>query len=147
MTNFVKGVVKVGISTGIECCITPCIFTKQEFNFLSRFVGNFRFKCEPILDVFPDLSVHYCMGMPIVSQIAKNNTLTQIFLEQVIISEHFRRRPRAKACLICKWWKSKMCQGYCLQYKYDKDNPDDRELLTRFKWLEQRNNENKIPLN
>lgn len=143
MLNFVRNALKAGIYTGVECGLVPCVLTKKEYAFLSRFVDGFRFTCEPILDVFPDLSVHYCMGMPIVSRITKNNTLSQILLEQTIISEHFRKRPRSKACLKCEWWQSKRCQGYCLQYKYDKDNSQDRKLLAGLEWIEQRKNENK----
>ncbi len=138
MVNFVRDAIKAGISTCVECGLVPCVLTRQEYYFLSRFVVDFRFRCEPILDVFPDLSVHYCMGMPIVSRITEENTLSQILLEQMIISEHFRRRPRTQACLRCEWWQAKICQGYCLQYKYDKDSPEDRKLLAGLEWIEQR---------
>lgn len=138
MVNFVRDAIKKGISNCVECGLVPCLLTKQEYRFLSRFTDGFIFRCEPILDVFPDLSVHYCMGMPIVSRITKENTLSQILLEQMIISEHFRRRPRTEACLKCAWWQAKICQGYCLQYKYDKDNPQDRKLLAGLKWIEDR---------
>lgn len=138
MLNFVKDAIKTGISTCVECGLVPCILSKEEYGFFSRFVNGFTFTCEPILDVFPDLSVHYCMGMPIVSRITQNNTLSQILLEQTIISEHFRKRPRSKACLKCEWWQKKICQGYCLQYKYDKDNPQDRKLLAGLEWIENR---------
>jgi organic radical activating enzyme len=138
MLNFVRDALKAGISTCVECGLVPCILSKQEYGFFSRFVEGFRFTCEPILDVFPDLSVHYCMGMPIVSRITKENTLSQILLEQMIISEYFRRRPRSKACLKCEWRQAKLCQGYCLQYKYDKDNPQDRKLLAGLEWIENR---------
>lgn len=143
MLNFVRDATKAGISTCVECGLVPCILSKEEYGFFSRFVAGFRFTCEPILDVFPDLSVHYCMGMPIVSRITKENTLSQILLEQTIISEHFRRRLRSKACFKCEWRQNKLCQGYCLQYKYDKHNPQDRKLLAGLEWIERRKNENK----
>jgi len=138
MVNFVRDAVKAGIFTSVECGLVPCILTKEDYHFLLRFADNFTFKCEPKIDVFPDLSVHYCMGMPIVSRITENNTLSQIILEQALIAEYFRRRPRSKGCLKCEWWQSKICQGYCLQYKYDKDNPQDYKLLSGLKWLEER---------
>lgn len=141
--NFVRDAAKAGISNYLECVLVPCMFSTREYSLLSRFVNNFKFTCEPILDVFPDLSVHYCMGMPIVSWITKKNTLNQIFLEQAVISEYFRRRLRNKSCLKCEWRQKKLCQGYCLQYKYDKDNPQDRKLLAGLEWIERRKNENK----
>ena len=144
MINFVRDAIKKGISTSVECGLVPCLLTKQEYRFLSRFTSSFRFRCEPILDVFPDLSVHYCMGMPIVTWITKENTLSQILLEQIIISEHFSRRPRNKACLKCEWWQAKICQGYCLQYKYDKDNPEDRKLLVGLEWIEDRKQKSEV---
>ena len=138
MINFVRDALKSGISTCVECGLVPCILSKKEYHFLTRFTDGFTFKCEPILDVFPDLSVHYCMGMPIVSWITEHNTLSQIWLEQMIISEHFRCRPRSKTCLKCEWWQNKICQGYCLQYKYDKDDPEDRKLLAGLGWIDKR---------
>jgi hypothetical protein len=144
MVNFVRDAIKKGISTCVECGLAPCLLTKQEYRFLSRFTDGFIFRCEPILDVFPDLSVHYCMGMPIISWITEENTLSQILLEQMIISEHFRRRPRTEACLKCEWWQAKICQGYCLQYKYDKDNPQDRKLLAGLKWIEDRKQKSEV---
>jgi len=145
MLNFAKDAIKAGIWTCVECGLVPCILSKEEYRFFSRVTEGFNFRCEPILDVFPDLSVHYCMGMPIISRITKRNTLSQILLEQMLISEHFRSRPRTAACLKCEWWQNKLCQGYCLQYKYDKDNPQDRKLLAGLDWVERRKNEDKIP--
>jgi len=142
MAGFVREAVKAGVYTCVECGLVPCVLTKQEYRFFSKFTEGFTFMCQPILDVFPDLSVHYCMGMPIVSWITEANTLSQIYLEQKLISEHFRKRPRSEACLTCEWWQNKICQGYCLQYKYDKNNPEDRELLTGLEWIERRKGAN-----
>ena len=115
--DFVREAAAMGIRTPMECPVTPCIFSPQQLRFARKFIADLSFTCEPILDVFPDLSVHYCMGLPVVSYINDINTLKDIHIDQLFRSQPLRSRMRSPACGICAWWKSKQCQGYCLQYK------------------------------
>jgi radical SAM protein with 4Fe4S-binding SPASM domain len=139
VVGFVKLAAKNGISTVLECPVAPCLFTKRQLRFLAQFVADFNiFRCYPMLDVLPDLSVHYCMGMPIMSRITPEITAGDIYLQQADIAEHFRKRPRAKECLCCEWWTQKLCQGYCLQDRYNSRNPKDRKLLAGIQWLKER---------
>jgi len=139
IVDFVKEVAKNGIATVVECPLTPCLFTKRQLRFLAQFVADFKsFRCYPMLDVLPDLSVHYCMGIPIMGRITEKNTLREIYLDQVTLSEHFRKRVRAKECLRCEWWLEGLCQGYCLQDKYDVHDIKDKELLVGLAWFEER---------
>ena len=139
IVDFDRDATLAGVSTAIECSLVPCVFTRKQLHFLTKFTHNFfPFTCAPVLDVFPDLSVHYCMGMPIVSWITDTNTVQDILVEQMQKSECFRMRPRSEACAECEWWRNRLCQGYCLQYKYDMDNPADRELLNGFDWMRDR---------
>lgn len=115
--RFVRSAAAAGIRTSVECPLTPCIFTAAQLRFARKAIDDLGFTCEPILDIFPDLSVHYCMGLPIVSYITEQNTVRDILAEQLYRSQPLRIRPRAASCSQCQWWSSGRCQGYCLQYK------------------------------
>jgi organic radical activating enzyme len=138
LVRFVRDALAAGISTVSDCALVPCLFSKRDFYFFTRFVGSFEFTCRPILDIFPDLSVHYCMGMPIVSRLRDHRTAQEIFIEQLAVSDRFRRRPCSGACRGCQWRDQGICQGYCLQYKYDPADPADRAVLSGFRWCEDR---------
>lgn len=136
MMRFIRDAAAAGMETSLECPLTPCVFSRGQLRYLRRFVKDLSFRCEPILDVFPDLTVHYCMGMPIVSRITPTNTARDILLEQLRRSEPIRSRPRSRACLSCEWREKGYCQGYCLQYKYDLNDKGDRVLLNGLDWYE-----------
>ena len=139
--KFVKELINLNIYNEIECnLITPCVLTTRELTFFRKYTSGFGyFKCLPILDIFPDLTVHYCMGMPIINNITAKNTIQEMFFVQMLASEYFRKKPIAQKCLECKWRQNRSCQGFCLQFKYDENNSRDRKLLNEgLEWLNNR---------
>lgn len=116
--NFIAKCAQNRIRVILECVLVPCIFTRAELDFIQMFlIKTHMFRCFPLLDVYPDLKVRYCFGLPIESNLLDYRTFEEIFDEQLRESIPFRLKLAQKECKDCQWWQHALCQGYCLNAK------------------------------
>jgi hypothetical protein len=111
---FVEAAEKCGILTGLDCCLPPCLFKDDDWEYLREHSMKFEAFCHPSLDIQTDLSVSYCMPLasvtiPDVTQTAGEWEMLSALAGQV----QALRRERPASCLGCGFFGTS-CQGGCL---------------------------------
>ena len=115
VTAFVERCGRLGVSTGMDCCLRLCDTTPEQRAFLERVSAKFSGMCHPSLDIHPDLSVSYCLPLhglrlPDVTAFSGEEALRWHFAEA---ARPLKTRDAAKECLSCKDFLRR-CQGGCI---------------------------------
>ena len=135
---FVAQVGKLGIKTSGVHGITPCTFSKQDYDVLQANGGSLESTCNPVFDFLPDLSVLYCFPMSgffekkTISQGKNLHELNWEFQESLAFlrSDLY---PRAE-CGDCQYFYSEVCHGGCIARQldgYQKTDTGDSHLFDR----------------
>jgi len=119
LMEFVKSCVNEGIKPGLDDALPLCIFTQKELMFLHLF-SNFYTICLPHSDVMPDLSVEYCTSLRGIFPSYKvgDKTADQMFKELFQFANKYRVF-QLEHCQNCYNYERRLCQGYCLRFKFD----------------------------
>lgn len=136
--KFFRELEKRGIVPGYDCNIMPsCIPSNEEAEFLKRFIpnapadqmGRKRFnllgpsKCQPVIDILPDLNSVRCFGLSDqhkvhISKFRNIGHLKNYFYNY--FDSFAYSISDSENCAVCDQRKSMECNGGCLVYKLDK---------------------------
>lgn len=115
----------------VDCNRPPeCIWNEEEqikLEFIHKRKLNrkqydnfFISKCNPVIDILPDLTAIRCFGLSGISKVNisdyKNIDDLMKYYREVFDSE-ILTKPSSEECLTCKAFKSKTCYGGCLSNK------------------------------
>jgi hypothetical protein len=114
VADFARAAAALGISTGLDCCLSPCLFSESDLSELRRLSFPFEGTCRPSLDILPDLSVLHCWPLKDLSNESvlsfdSETSLLGYFAEKAM---PLRKQSRS-LCGPCTLPPSE-CQGGCL---------------------------------
>ncbi|MDR2455535.1 MAG: radical SAM protein [Deltaproteobacteria bacterium] len=114
VADFARAAAEQKISTGLDCCLSPCLFSQQDLSDLRLLSFPFEGTCRPSLDILPDLSVLHCWPLKDLSAesvlgFESETSLLGYFAERAL---PLRKRAR-NLCPSCPRPPSE-CQGGCL---------------------------------
>lgn len=109
-------------SVSLACPIMPCLFTKEQLEFLTQYSSNFRFwGCPGNMIFHPGLKVGHCFGSyPDLYELSSFKNAPQI--EQIIREKEEKLmfdKASFKQCNQCFFKNNRTCQGGCLSYSID----------------------------
>lgn len=115
---FIERAKKESIIPNFDCGFVPCLFKSEELKEIGM-DELLRPHCEPIPDILPDGNIIPCYSLSSVSQMKLNSDLTSkdIFENFINHIPEYHNFGIFKICSICKYKKSKICQGGCSAHK------------------------------
>jgi radical SAM protein with 4Fe4S-binding SPASM domain len=125
--DFVRKAEAGGVSVQLDNAIPLCIFTNdQAGELLLKGVLDFKrnARCEPIVDIGPDLTIWYCFCLSGIlnRRLDEFETLQEIneYYRRVMSSYQNRRFPMEK-CYNCRYVSLWGCQGGCIAFSIDEN--------------------------
>jgi radical SAM protein with 4Fe4S-binding SPASM domain len=121
---FAEQCARLGVGTGMDCCLRMCEAEPEQRFFLERVFTKFTGICHPSLDIHPDLSVSYCLPLhdlrvPDVTVFSGEEALRLHFAEAARL---FRGRDAAEECRTCREFMRR-CQGGCMAQLRERGAP------------------------
>lgn len=116
--EMVKDCIKNEILVGFDCGITLCMFDESEIGTLMKQSEGFAMRCNPIIDVGPDLTIWSCFPLSDVF----NTKLTDFNNRNEIVSFYndllkpYRSLGIMAECLRCVHLKRGQCTGGCIAH-------------------------------
>lgn len=104
-----------------DCGFILCMFSDEQLGKLQRANADFKPKCEPILDIGPDLTAWHCFPLskfkvPL-ARFEKADELNTFFEGRV---KPFKHIGSMDICQPCRYRERGQCYGGCLAFSIDK---------------------------
>ena len=114
LASFARDSAGAGIATGLDCCLSPCLFSEQDLADLKAISYPFEGTCRPSLDILPDLSVLHCWPLKSLSvpKVTDFDSELDLMGHMAGLALSLRREARS-GCGNCGVPPS-ACQGGCL---------------------------------
>lgn len=105
-----------GISLGIDCGLTPCMFTEESVLELKHLGVHSPFVCGPIPDIGPGLEVWHCFPLYGFAQcrITDFSTLEEVNDWLSSLTKPYRLVGIFEECFTCQYQLRQECSGGCL---------------------------------
>jgi hypothetical protein len=127
LVELVDYLVTAGIKINFDCVLPPCIFSKEQYNYLLLIADNVRSRCieEDVsdassnapMDIFEDATVRYCYPTSDIS-IQLDDYASYEELQEALRLEYRRKQLRTRMplkCLTCSDFKIR-CSGPCMGF-------------------------------
>jgi len=116
--EMVKRCVEEDILVGFDCGLTLCMFNEEEIGILMKCSEGFAVRCQPIIDVGPNLEVWHCFPLADVlitslNGFANRNDLVKFYKELI---NPYKALGYIPECLGCKYLLRGQCTGGCLAH-------------------------------
>ncbi|MGA9350039.1 MAG: radical SAM protein [Anaerolineae bacterium] len=116
-----------GINLGLDCGLTPCMFTEDSWQELRRLSAHSSFACGPIPDIGPGLEAWHCFPLYDLGHCKLTDfaTLAEVNAWLSGLTAAYRLIGIREECISCPYQLRKECSGGCLGHVIASfDQPD-----------------------
>lgn len=118
IVQMVKECIRENILVGFDCGLTLCMFSEKEIGILMKRSEGFAIRCQPILDIGPDLDIWHCFPLSkvLVSRLEyflNRNDTARFYNNHV---KPYRALGCMSDCLHCDYLHLGQCSGGCLAH-------------------------------